>query len=166
MSFPFKIICPFSIGVNPVIPYTNSDCPFPSIPATQRISPLRTAKDTSFTACCPSCLEAMVRFFTSNTGSPGVFSGLSTWKLTFRPTIISDIASFEVSATSIVPIYFPFLSTLHRFATSLISFSLCVMNIMDFPSATSCFITFISSWISCGVNTAVGSSKIKISLSQ
>ena len=36
-----------------VIPYTSSDCPFPSIPATQRISPFLTWKDTLSTAAFP-----------------------------------------------------------------------------------------------------------------
>ena len=111
-------------------------------------------------------LEWMVIFFTSNTGSPGFISFLSMTKFTFLPTIISDISSLDVCATSMVPIYFPFRNTLQRFATALISFSLCVIKIMDFPSCTSCNITFISSLTSCGVNTAVGSSKINTSLSQ
>ena len=40
------------------------------------------------------------------------------------------------------------------------------MNRMLFPSLTSSFMIFISSSISCGVNTAVGSSKIRISFSR
>ena len=65
-----------------------------------------------------------------------------------------------------MPIYFPLRSIVQRFATSIISFSLCVIKSMDFPSFARFFIIFISSSISCGVKTAVGSSKIKISLSR
>ena len=65
-----------------------------------------------------------------------------------------------------MPMHLPLRSTVQRSATALISFSLCVMNRMLLPSLTSSFIIFISSSISCGVKTAVGSSKIKISFSR
>ena len=60
--------------------------------------------------------------------------------------------------------YLPFLSTLQRSATCMISASLCVMKRMLLPSAARFCMIVISSWISCGVNTAVGSSKIRISM--
>ena len=86
-------------------------------------------------------------------------------KLTLRPTINSDNFSTGVEATSTVSIYLPFLKIVQRFATALISFNLCVMKIIDLPSLTKSFIISISSSISCGVKTAVGSSKIKTLLS-
>ena len=51
-------------------------------------------------------------------------------------------------------------------AACMISPSLWVMNRMLLPSAARFFMICISSWISCGVSTAVGSSKIRISLSR
>lgn len=56
--------------------------------------------------------------------------------------------------------------TVHRSATAIISFSLWVMNKMDLPSSASPLIISNRSLISCGVKTAVGSSKINISFSR
>ena len=96
-------------------------------------------------------------------GDAGVFS---TVRLTLRPTIISDISSLLTEATSTVPIYFPRRKTEHRSATALISSNLWVMKRMDFPSSTRFFMICMSSSISWGVSTAVGSSNIMISLSR
>ncbi|KAF5042525.1 hypothetical protein DSECCO2_511650 [anaerobic digester metagenome] len=158
-------MCPEFIAIRPVIPCTSSDCPLPSIPAIQRISPFLTSKETFFTTLFLVNLLVIVMFFTSRTGLRFFTSDFSIMKLTFLPTIISDICSLEVVFTSTVPMYLPFLSTVHLSAASFISFSLCVMNIMDFPSSVNSLIIFISSSISCWVSTAVGSSKINMSLS-
>ena len=83
-----------------------------------------------------------------------------------RPTIMSDSSSRLVSLISTVPISLPLRSTVQRSATFMISASLWVMNRMLLPSRAKPRITSISSSISCGVNTAVGSSKINISLSR
>ena len=53
--------------------------------------------------------------------------------------------------------------TVTRSETARISSNLCVIKMMDFPSLTRFFMICSSSSISEGVNTAVGSSKIKIS---
>ena len=93
-------------------------------------------------------------------------SFLSTLKLTLRPTIILESSSLVVSATLTVPMYLPLRSTVQRSATAMISLSLWVMNRMDLPSALKPRMISMSSSISWGVRTAVGSSKISISLSR
>ena len=75
-----------------------------------------------------------------------------------------ESSSFVVFLTSTVPMHLPFRSTVHLSATAMISFSLCEMNRMLLPSAARLRMISISSSISCGVKTAVGSSKISISL--
>ena len=72
----------------------------------------------------------------------------------------------SVSFVSTVPTYFPFRSTVTRSETAMISLSLCEIKRIDFPSAVRFFIICINSSISWGVSTAVGSSKIRISLSR
>ena len=54
----------------------------------------------------------------------------------------------------------PKLNATGRMGDAIISFNLCVINNIDLPSLARFFIIFINSSISCGVNTAVGSSKI------
>ena len=74
--------------------------------------------------------------------------------------------SIVVSFVSTVPMHFPLRSTVQRSATAMISASLCEMKRMLFPSAERLRMICMSSSISCGVSTAVGSSKIRISLSR
>ena len=166
ISCPLNRILPPVIFSSPVSPCTNSLCPFPSIPAIQTISPRRTLKEISFTALLECALLGTVICSTFSTVSPGFAGFLSTEKFTFLPTIILESSSFVVSFTFTVPTYLPLRRIVQRSATSIISFSLCVMNRMDLPSFARFFIIFISSSISCGVRTAVGSSKIRTSLSR
>ena len=67
---------------------------------------------------------------------------------------------------STVPIYLPLRRTVQRSATAMISLSLWVIKRMDLPSFLNPRMISISSSISCGVSTAVGSSKMRISLSR
>ena len=48
ISSPQRVILPLTRGSRPERPYTNSLCPFPSIPAIPTISPALTSKDTFF----------------------------------------------------------------------------------------------------------------------
>ena len=105
-------------------------------------------------------------FSTSRITSPGVQGFFSTWKLTLRPTIIADSSSIVTSFVLTVPMYLPLRSTVQRSATAMISASLWEMKRMLLPSAARFFMICMSSSISCGVSTAVGSSKIRISLSR
>ena len=139
----------------------SSFCPFPAIPATPKISPLLAVNEISSTTAIPSSLRH-IKSFTQilSTGFTG--SVLSIFKLTFSPTIISVNDSTVASFVLTVPTYSPFLKTETRSDNSNTSFNLWVIIIIDFPAA----LIFLSTWksfsVSCGVKTAVGSSKIKI----
>ena len=105
-------------------------------------------------------------FSMERTTSPGSLGSLATWKLTLRPTIMAESSSAVVFLVSTVPMYLPFLSTEQRSATAMISLSLWEMNRMLLPSLERFFMMAMSSSISWGVSTAVGSSKMRISLSR
>ena len=66
-------------------------------------------------------------------------------------------------AAGTVSIFLPRRSTVIRSAISSTSFSLWLMKMIDFPSALRLFTIPKSSWASCGVSTAVGSSRIRMS---
>ena len=79
---------------------------------------------------------------------------------------MAESCSMVVSFVSTVPTYLPLRSTVQRSATAMISLSLWEMNRMDLPSAARLRMITMSSSISWGVSTAVGSSKISISFSR
>ena len=79
---------------------------------------------------------------------------------------MAESSSMVVSLVFTVPMYLPLRSTVQRSATAMISASLWEMKRMDLPSAARLRMICISSSISWGVSTAVGSSKIRISLSR
>ena len=166
MSTPHMVIVPPDAGSRPDMAYTSSLWPLPSMPAMQTISPACTWKLTFLTALFLWTLEGTVRFFTSRTTSAGCASPLVTANSTSRPTIIRDSSALVVSAMFTVPMYLPLRRTEQRSATAMISLSLWEIKRMDFPSAARLRIICSSSWISWGVSTAVGSSKIRISLSR
>ena len=103
---------------------------------------------------------------TSRMVLPGLAGSLWTTNSTSRPTIIRLSSSRVVSLISTVPMYLPFRRTEHRSATAMISLSLWEMNRMLLPSAARFRMICMSSSISWGVSTAVGSSKIRISFSR
>ena len=166
MSFPARVISPALILSSPVSAATNSVWPFPSMPARHTISPRRTSKDTSETAFFLCVREGTVTPRTSSATSPGCAGAFAMLKSTSRPTIMRLSSSLVVEAISTVPMHFPLRSTVQRSATAMISLSLWVMNRMDLPSRANERIMSINSSISCGVSTAVGSSRIRISLSR
>ena len=166
MSLPFKVILPPLIFSRPVSAETNSVCPLPSMPARQTISPARTSKETSDTALFLWMREGTVTPSTRNTVSPGSAGAFSTLNSTSRPTIMRESSSLVVEAMSTVPTQRPLRSTVQRSATAMISLSLWVIKRMDLPSAANERMISISSSISCGVSTAVGSSRMRISLSR
>ena len=96
---------------------------------------------------------------TSSTGSPTVGSGFSTWSFTARPTIISASSGSEAPG-AVVPTTLPRRITVIRSPIALTSRSLCVMKTMDVPCSFNDRMISMSSSISCGVSTAVGSSRI------
>ena len=166
MSCPHSVIFPADALSSPVSAWTNSVCPLPSMPAMQTISPARTVRDTSFTASFLCSFEGTERCSIARIGSVGCAGPFSTTSWTGRPTIMELSSSLVVDAVSTVPIYRPLRRTVTRSETSMISLSLWEMNSRLFPSAARPRMIFMSSSISCGVSTAVGSSKIRISLSR
>ena len=165
MSRPQSVTLPDSIFSSPVSPYTSSVWPLPSMPAMQTISPSRTSKLTPFTASLLCILDRTCRSSTFSTVSFGFASSFCISSWTGRPTIMFESSCLFVSQVFTVPIHLPLRSTVTRSETSIISLSLCEMNRMLLPSLAKPRIVCMSSSISCGVSTAVGSSKISISLS-
>ena len=165
ISLPFNLTTPLSAGFNPVIASINSVCPFPSIPATPKISPSRNVNDKFLSASTPRAFFTH-KFSTSRIGAPTLASSLSNLNVTLRPTIKSAKSCSDTSSTTTVPIPLPLRIIVQCLATALISFNLWVIIMIDFPSAVNCFMICIKCSISWGVKTAVGSSKIKISASR
>ncbi len=82
---------------------------------------------------------------------------------TLCPTIMSVISWALVSFVAIWPMYCPLRRTATRSERSSTSCILWVMMIMALPSARMLRSTANSLSVSCGVRTAVGSSRIRIS---
>ena len=143
----------------PQIASTNSRCPFPSTPATPKISPLCRERSTPLTdkilrssrTCNP---------LTSSTTAPRFASVRLTCNTTERPTIIWASPASSVSFGEVAPTSLPPRRTTTRSATAITSWSLWVIKTMPTPELAKLRITPRSSSISCGVKTAVGSSRI------
>ena len=134
--------------------------PLPCTPATPRISPLRTSSPT----CARSGAPVGERSETSSSArptSPGAAGSFSTRSMTGRPTIIVASSSRLESAEA-CPTTLPRRMTVISSATAWTSRSLWVMKTMEVPAAASSFMTCMSSSVSCGVSTAVGSSRTRI----
>ena len=86
-------------------------------------------------------------------------ASLSTTRLTSRPTIISASSASEVEGGAL-PTTLPRRITVMTSPTALTSRSLWVMKMIEVPCSLSARMMSISSSISCGVSTAVGSSRI------
>ena len=127
-----------------------------------RISPERAVNDTLSSASIPSrFLQVSPEIVSLSSALTGIV--LSILSSTFAPTIISVNELSVASFVSTVPIYSPFLKTATLSEISRTSLSLCVIMIMDFPSSRIFLKTSKSFLVSCGVRTAVGSSRIRIS---
>ena len=164
-SFPCsftQLIVPSAIGQRFVIASSSSFCPLPAIPATPRISPPKAVKLTSSSDFTPS-LSRQVRpdTFRISLGFSG--SGRSIFRLTFSPTIISVSELSVASHVFTVPIYLPLRKTETLSESASTSCNLCVMIIIERPSALMFLSTANNFSVSCGVRTAVGSSKIRMS---
>ena len=146
----------------PVIASISSDWPFPSTPAIPTISPARTSKDMPRTASRPR-ESSTWRSSTVRSGSPGSAGFLSTRRSTSRPTMSLASPSSVAPALGTVSMVFPRRSTVMRSAMASTSPSLWVMKMIDLPSACSERTIVNSSPASCGVSTAVGSSRMRMS---
>ena len=138
--------------------------PLPCTPATTRISPRATSKLTSSTWVTPVA-STTVRPWTENVVSPGCAGALSTPRSTVRPTM-SEASSVSVELGWASPTTLPRRMTVIRSATARTSRSLWVMNTIEVPDALSWRMISISSSVSCGVSTAVGSSRMRTSASR
>ena len=152
---------PSVIGCSPAIASSSSRCPLPAIPAMPNISPLFASKDAWSSVVNPSLLTQVTSFtislFFGFTGS-----GRSISNVTFSPTIISVSVLTVAWRVGIVPTYFPLRSTVTLSERSSTSCNLWVIMIIALPSSRILRSTANSFSASCGVNTAVGSSKIRI----
>ena len=146
-------------GRRPISASHSSVWPFPWTPATPRISPARTWKDTPRTDCSPRS-PATLRSCTSSTTSPGLAGSLLTRSWTDRPTI-NDASSVVVVVGGRSPTTFPRLMTVMVSAIALTSLSLCEMKMIDRPPSRSSRMIRNRSSVSPGVSTAVGSSRTR-----
>ena len=103
-----------------------------------------TVRSRTWTVASPGTAAALVR-------PPGD---------TERPTI-SEASSVSVDVGSALPTTLPRRMTVIRSATARTSRSLCVMKTIDVPDSLSWRMIAISSSVSCGVSTAVGSSRMR-----
>ena len=80
----------------------SSAWPLPSMPAMPTISPACTSSERPLTASMPRA-SLTWRSRMERTTSPGVAGFFSTWKFTWRPTILEASSSSLVFDTSTVP---------------------------------------------------------------
>ena len=165
ISFLFNRIFPDDTFLRPAIASASSTCPFPATPATATISPRRTVNDTFFTTS-NLFSSFTVKCCTERTSSPYRAPAFFLSDDTSRPTILLAISAVVVLFTSNTSISLPLFRIAQRSATFFISSNLCVIRITVFPASFKPLMILRRNSISCGVSTAVGSSKIKISASR
>ena len=153
---------PPSVFCKPAIASSNSLCPLPAIPAIPSISPERAVNDTLSSAFTPSRFTT-VRSLTARRSTLSTGTERSILRSIFLPTIIS-VSSFSlVSAVLTVATCSPLRSTATLSDIAMTSLSLWVIIIKDLPSAFIARMTEKSFSVSCGVSTAVGSSRMRMS---
>ena len=157
-SLPATVILPAVGARSPMIASISSDWPLASMPARPTISPARTSIDRSLTAGSPRSSSAETPSKVRS-GSPSVCSGLSTRRSTSRPTISPASERSVAPSVGTVSIILPRRRTVTRSAMSSTSLSLCEMNTTDVPCSVNRRSTTNRSCASCGVSTAVGSSR-------
>ena len=158
MLSPSSQISPAEGLISPSSALISSVWPLPWTPATASTSPARASKLTSRTTGTPRESTTLTPR-ASSTGLPTSAGGLSTRSLTERPTIISASSASEAVGGA-VPTTLPRRITLIRSPIALTSRSLWVMKMIEVPRSLRARMISISSSISCGVSTAVGSSRI------
>ena len=138
----------------------SSRWPFPATPATPTISPERIENETSRSASPPRSPGALA-FCSSSIASP---SECARWtrvaSAISRPTMSEASERGVTSSTATVSTDFPPRRTVMRSATAITSWSLCVMTITECPSRAITRSVLNNPSASCGVRTAVGSSRI------
>ena len=152
---------PLSTSCRPAIDSRSSFCPLPEIPAIPRISPLFTVRSISSRVLTSSL---SLQFSPLITRRGVTFSGFgrSMFRLTLAPTIISERLCTFACAVSTVSIYLPLRRIATRSDSARTSCSLWVMIMIEHPSSLILRRISKSLSASCGVSTAVGSSRIRI----
>ena len=127
-----------------------------------KISPLLAVKLTLSSASLPSW--SLTESFSTTILGSGFFGALRViLRLTFSPIIISVSDCSVASFVSTVSTYSPFLKMVTLSEISSTSWSLWVMMMIDLLSSRILRRTSNSFSVSCGVRTAVGSSRMRIS---
>ena len=143
---------------------SSSVCPLPETPAIPTISPARNCSATSVSRCTPlgsrKCKPWASKAGVASRCASAVVGGLS--KCTLRPTIACASASKLARAIGISSTTRPARITVTWSQRANTSLSLWVIKITVFPCARNWRNTANNCWVSCGVNTAVGSSKIRM----
>ena len=153
---------PLSTGCSPAMASSSSFWPQPEMPAMPRISPELAVKLTSSSLSVPS-MSRTVRPLTSTRGFGSFGSGRSMFSTTGWPTIMLVISWALVVFVGMSPMNCPWRSTATRSLSASTSCILCVMMTMALPSLRMLRSTAKSLSVSCGVSTAVGSSRIRMS---
>ena len=159
-GLPPTLTTPALAGRMPVSTSASSRWPFPATPATPSTSPARTASETSCRASTPRSPFAQSPS-ASRTTSPAWLGTRRRSVSTSWPTIRDASSSRVTSAVRSVATERPPRRTVTRSATSITSWSLWVMTITACPSAAITRSVRNRLCASCGVSTAVGSSRIR-----
>ena len=160
-SLKIRIFPPLTLR-RPVRISTSCFWPFPATPATPRISPERIRKEIPLSAGRPLSSFALTSV-SSRATSPRVRSFFSSRKSTSRPTIKRASSWGLVRLVCFTVTRRPLCRTLTQSENAMTSSILWVMKMADLPSRVICSRIPFSSFDSCGVKTAVGSSRIRIS---
>ena len=145
----------------PTMASSSSVCPFPSTPATPRISPRWTVNETSSSVTRPSSSVTVSPLTRNATCSVTVDSRVSGFGSSL-PTISSARSRAVTSAGSTSATVRPARMTVMASATFSTSSSLCEMKMTVTPRATSPRRESNSSSTSWGTRTVVGSSRMMI----
>ena len=159
---PCKSKCPLRMTNIPQSNCASANCPLPDTPAIPVIWPACRVKDTSRN--CSRFVRWALTFFNSQMTARDVGTErerLSDSEAISWPTIASASFCWLTSFASACMISFPCRSTATRSLTRSTSGSLWLMKIMLMPCVTSMRSVSNNASLSCGVSTAVGSSKIK-----
>ena len=159
MSSPSSATLPPTTRRSPVRASVSSVWPLPCTPAMPTTSPARTVTSMPSTATS-SRSDSTRNCRASSTVAFGCAGFLSTVKRTARPTISSARSASLAVPLRRSPTILPRRRTLMRSATSSTSPSLWVMKMRALPASRSERTMPKNSSTSCGVSTAVGSSKI------
>ncbi len=156
--------CPSFGFNNPPTTSAIAACPLPDTPARPTICPPFRANETDFK---PGTLptSAVVTFRKASKGASG-FAGETSGGVASVPIIISASAFLSVSFVFTPPAIFPCRKTTTRSAIAITSCNLCEMKMIESPSAMASLRVANRSSVSCGVKTAVGSSRIRIRTSR